>query len=345
MPEDVDKERALVFHLPAGKASGEILEIDITAGAAMFPVIETVRAWRKTGKSLAVPYSPPGFVQAESAQDAAQSLPDDGRLEWIAAAIPKLGDQGVSTLAARWPEGVPTIRQARESGTPLTSIDLDQIFQAIVATAADLALSFDLFEPPYPGYGARQLKSNDPKIVALREQIERLPADLADAVNARCTAAGVPRLSSGKARVEHLAIAQGAVARATAIHQERTEAVSHYLEALPAPFRDPFLAALGVTTNADWTEGIYSAAGYLYDGIRAGFVILDDNGAALTVPEDAFLEVVKDYGGKGAVLEAARTAAKSFGLARPASSVQVASSPVLIAATIYTRAPITEDTK
>src|SRR5262249_32211119 len=51
---EVDQEKALVIHLPAGEARCQLYVVDIAAGWEMAQVCATVRAWRKR-KDIAQP--------------------------------------------------------------------------------------------------------------------------------------------------------------------------------------------------------------------------------------------------------------------------------------------------
>lgn len=72
MPE-VNKDRALVFHLPAGKANCSVHGVNIRAGWEMAQVCGTIRDWRKR-KDLATPYRPGMYRPPSDEADAIAKL-------------------------------------------------------------------------------------------------------------------------------------------------------------------------------------------------------------------------------------------------------------------------------
>ena len=58
MPDGMDRERAIVAHLPVGQKRCDLYEVDIAAGWEMAQVCGTVRTWRSR-RDLAGPYATP----------------------------------------------------------------------------------------------------------------------------------------------------------------------------------------------------------------------------------------------------------------------------------------------
>lgn len=102
---DVDKETALVVHLPAGRARCTLHFVDIKAGWDAAQRAAWVRLWRKR-KDLSEPWSPGTRLDA---------LVE--RRTGLAARIEALKSHdlaAVKALAASWPPGLPTLKQATD---------------------------------------------------------------------------------------------------------------------------------------------------------------------------------------------------------------------------------------
>jgi hypothetical protein len=91
---DVDKQHALVVHVPAGKGECVVYEIDFRAGFEGTALCLAVKDWRKRDR-FATP------------------LLDSNR-ERVIAAIRGLTATQRGALARTWPAGVPTLKQSRD---------------------------------------------------------------------------------------------------------------------------------------------------------------------------------------------------------------------------------------
>ncbi len=106
---DVNRERALVIHLPVGEARCELHLVDIAAGWDMAQVCGTVRDWRKR-RDLSTPWS---TFAAKATVRATVEPPDvpapTTRDEWIAGRITTLvaSRAAKAMLAQHWPDGCP----------------------------------------------------------------------------------------------------------------------------------------------------------------------------------------------------------------------------------------------
>lgn len=134
MPQ-VNQSTALVFHLPVGAAHCTIYELDITEAWQMVKVCEQVRAWRKV-KGLAtkliepLPISGGSRVAAEGAstsdgEDSVTPVATPGGTDstpsaadpeavylWLRGRAETVAQAGhMHTLAAEWPDAVPTFRE------------------------------------------------------------------------------------------------------------------------------------------------------------------------------------------------------------------------------------------
>lgn len=114
MPE-IDQDVGMICHLPAGQAKCDIYFVDLNLGWEAAQHALAVRAWRKRGKSgeLAEAWTP----------TTPSTNPDVRRARLIERALTVPRDQ----LAAAWPDGVPTFKQAPTH----TGDQLDLIAMAI----------------------------------------------------------------------------------------------------------------------------------------------------------------------------------------------------------------------
>ncbi len=131
LPAKLDREVGYIVHMPA-EDKAEVVPIDIAAGwqaveQIVFPVLEW-RARKDLVQGGTVPGPPP---------------PITARVEWCKAWIQAIVRAGnADTLAAQWPEGVPTPRQGGWTDADITRI-------AIVCSNVD-ARDGKPFWPPDP---------------------------------------------------------------------------------------------------------------------------------------------------------------------------------------------------
>jgi len=320
-----------------------VYRVDLNAGAEMFDTIDRVIAWRKrrdigvavNGEAL------PANTPTTAVDTTGDSVGAGTRLGWLTAAIGRMDDTGKGALAANWPVGVPTLRQARETGVDLTDDQLDTIFRALVGVAGRLQLSFDLFGPTaYPDLDAFVL-GNHPDIADIRQRVVALPDDLAAQVAAEVNAAGVPRLESGKARTGHLAIVRGSLDRAEQANVERFALVEAHLGELPADLHTAAVGLAGGDQPAGWTATAADNLGHIADAYTSG--MLTGAGNTIVLADDAEARVLAHFGGKRPFLDACKSVAPMCGTARPASTVQALADPLLVAATFMSVTPNNEE--
>lgn len=136
----VDLETALIFHLPAGTGTCEIVEVDIAKGWELVQLCLAVREARKT-KGLFVGYTPPPA--------------DPARVEWIRSRVRAVAGcdnpKAKELLAAHWPADV--ARKADE----WTAADLDRLHDLLHAVEV-------LDDVPFP--------TEDPAVIAERARAE-----------------------------------------------------------------------------------------------------------------------------------------------------------------------------
>jgi hypothetical protein len=325
----VDQTEALVFHAPAGQGRCDVLSVDISAGREMFSIIETVRSWRKR-RDLHRPYSP-GVATNPSVAAPGEPLDDvAGRLAWVTDACTELVNAGAADeLVARWPVGIPTLKQARESGQAHNVTELDAIHRALLDAAA--AAGHPFFAAAYPDDDA-MVPANDERIITLRDRIDVLPNDLLERLQLRLSEHGTPRLSGGRARRSDVDQVTGWVDELTAEHTARRSVAAAHLGELDADVQPAAMRLAGVTGPATLTHQGAERIGIVVDALQLGYLTF--TGGDIVAADDAFARVLDAHGGaKRAVIDTARQAASLYGLARPSSSTQVASDVMLLAAT------------
>lgn len=135
MPK-VDRDRGLVIHLPVGKATCEVWDVDINAGWEMAQVCGTVRDWRKR-KDLATPYNP---TRLDVVVDDAIDYEDHAYLvDMHRDRVRIIIDAGHGPVLARaWPAGVPTMK----AGNSHTPAELDIIDRLLADVEREFRLPF-----------------------------------------------------------------------------------------------------------------------------------------------------------------------------------------------------------
>jgi hypothetical protein len=135
LPDDMDRERAVVVHMP-GDQPVQVVEIDIaTAQRAIEQIVLPTLAWRARD-DLVTPYTPPATTSA-------------ARVEWIRTRVQRIIDTGAGDqLAKLWsahPE-VPTFRQ----GGPTCDQHIDQIAAMCGQVEAEVQAAFGPTDPATP---------------------------------------------------------------------------------------------------------------------------------------------------------------------------------------------------
>jgi hypothetical protein len=132
---DVDRETAIVAHLPAGTGTCEVFAVDLVKGWEGALMADRVRSWRKETFNL-------------GRLDVAPSSSTTTRRDWLVGEVKRIvgehPDAG-RALAQCWPIGVPTFKQS-DSHT-------DEELQAIAQTCELIGGRFRLpfSETPDPG--------------------------------------------------------------------------------------------------------------------------------------------------------------------------------------------------
>lgn len=179
---DVDKERALVVHVPVGKGEASVEEFDIAWGWERAQQAGLVRESRSAAKRRGVvswPYKPgrwPGIVPAEPTSiadvltDAVAELAaptvTPGFRAVVTRRIAELTPEVAALLKQRWPEGVPGLKRDHVH----TDVELQRILVALEAAEAETIAKL---EPPAEGECA-----SDEDVEGALAVVNRLDADV-----------------------------------------------------------------------------------------------------------------------------------------------------------------------
>ncbi|MDZ7732181.1 MAG: hypothetical protein U5R31_02935, partial [Acidimicrobiia bacterium] len=233
--DGVDHQVGLVIHLPAGKATCTIYEVDLAEGWCWAQVAVDVRGWRKSkpGRELTIP------TLAETPQAAADDglsylLRDVERDTWLRARIAYLRDHhpdAFAKLAEAWPAAIPTLRSEHAHSTA----ELAQIAAVVGQVETSARVPFP--DDPLP-----------PSKTELVGRLKALPADLLAAVEGEANEAGIPNLAGRAASTAHLEAVAEMCDRAEAQHQARRAANGEALNA--ACDRDPEISGAIIRTAA-----------------------------------------------------------------------------------------------
>jgi hypothetical protein len=211
---DVDTTVGLLVHLPSGKATCDVYEVDLTLGLEAARLASSVRAWQKrkdvvtkisqpthgvseekTGEKSAVAANPsvpvPSPVTVEQVQQAfpgSMIVADPDKREWIAnrvRAIVAHSTEAVQYLMNVWPDGVPTLKASQDH----TNEQLDLIASALDRTERQHEMPFGTPDPTLPKPEARPVAQvSTRKKAAIDEGPIMSAADL-DAIKQKLAAA------------------------------------------------------------------------------------------------------------------------------------------------------------
>jgi hypothetical protein len=96
----IDKDRAIVFHLPAGEARCELYWVDLNAGREGLELALNVRAWRKRNNLN---------ERFEEGKIIASTIVE--RQNWMIERIKHMPEPAQKMLRALWPNEVPKIAE------------------------------------------------------------------------------------------------------------------------------------------------------------------------------------------------------------------------------------------
>lgn len=354
----VDRDIAVVLHLPSGQATCTVYEVDIAKGWELAQLAAEVRDWRKRAKTLA--WAAPGAsagevvqtaaaVPVEEALPVAPPAPAVDRDALIARATAVLGVEGggVNLAAAvhqrglgklkeatdadlpRWEEAIAQAERALQVAQPRTFADLRADAQAMLRRVLD--------EDPFVGLpGQETVPPSDPAIVDIIHWGSRLPADLLEQLNAETVGKGMPNLRSGKATRAQVDQARRVLDELTADHADRVAVVRKMLAGFDGDERAAMLAEVSFTAEPS-VEALTAAEaaqlGVLCDALDRGVVCFDysSGSAVLRTTDDTEAQMVAAGGSRSAALDAAKATAERLGLTRPRSVAAAAHRPILAA--------------
>lgn len=313
---DVDRDVAIMMHVPAGSGECKLYEVDIAAGWEAAQLAVEIRGWRKR-KDLAAELNPAVSVAA----------PDDGglRAEHARQRLVKLADAQASIS---WPAGVQTFKEVRLSRHIYTHDELLRIEQAL--SDAEGAIEAE-FPPPEPRC--------DPDLLArMIARLETLPKDLFDGIVVDAQREHIPNLrQSGGISIRHLQILEVLVDAA----ETETAARTNTARGLLGEYGDDvslgrtILALAGArdlgTVDEETSVRVTAIVEALDDDLLV--VHTAEDGTDSIVPSGKAEDLIVDFGGEGravAVKKAAEIAA-AHGLTRPRSVAVASSDPLLVA--------------
>lgn len=306
---DVDLEQAVVIHLPAGTGKCTLHMVDIKAGWEAARLCRDVRAWRTT-RNLATPF---------------ESTTSE-RAKWLANRVATLKDSypaALQELATRWPEGVPTFKQGGHTEDHLLQISL-------VLSDVEARHQVEFGDPdPARRRPPAQVVEN------LIDRASKLPADIAEMVERRGSAAGIPHVRSRQFLLAHVdqvdailgEFEAAAVARAAEVQQLVAE-ITDGDAALVTAVHEACGVAVGspfARTQVDVLAAVRAAMNDLW----LAYGEVDDRIVVTGVNAEARL--VEKYGSKKDALAACKEIAETHGLAKPKSVTDAAADVALVA--------------
>lgn len=169
---DVDTTVGLLVHLPSGKATCDVYEVDLTLGLEAARLASNVRAWQKrkdvvtkisqpthgvseekTGEKSAVAANPsvpaPSPVTIEAIQEAfpgSKIVADPAKREWITERVRAIvghSTEAVQYLTGVWPDDVPTLKASQDH----TNEQLDLIAAALDRAERQYEMPFATPDP------------------------------------------------------------------------------------------------------------------------------------------------------------------------------------------------------
>ena len=99
----IEKDRAIVFHLPAGEARCELYWVDLKAGREGLQLALDVRAWRKRN-DINERFEEAKIIKLDTGLDK--------RRDWMTARIKHMPEPAQKMLRALWPNEVPKLGEA-----------------------------------------------------------------------------------------------------------------------------------------------------------------------------------------------------------------------------------------
>ena len=149
----VDKDRGIVFHLPAGEGRCELHWVDLNAGLEGLDLAFTVRAWRKRN-NLTEQFEE-GKIIKMPVVEVAETPYLQLRKGWLTARIIAMPSEAQMLLKATWPDDVPKISEC-------TNDQLDQVIEVLQSIEAMHNVQFFMPDPTKPPKPRKTVK---PKVI------------------------------------------------------------------------------------------------------------------------------------------------------------------------------------
>lgn len=238
---------------------------------------------------------------------------------------------GKAELNRLWKAAIPTIptpKKAEATGHDYTVDELMAIEAVVIAADASAGVPFpyidDLSEPT-----AAKVAKDDERVIKLIGQFKGLPAYLRNELRDAMKAEKIPPVAEGKATEAHMPRIYELFAHYEEIAQQRADRIIDAIEAINRSTVDikAVFAHLGVA-QPDQIVGDTEELFLLMKGaIQLGWVG-EIGGHLIGLGKD----VLDIYGGKSAVLQAARREAKRFkNVESPKNADEVLENPILVA--------------
>ena len=301
---EVDTERAVVVHLPAGQATCTLHIVDIKQGWEAARLCAQVRQWRQN-RQLAVPFTTPD------------------RRTYLAGRVENLRDrypEALADLAGMWPEGVPTFK----SGATLDADQLDRIALAVSTVEAKHSVAFGESDPA-------DRRPDTEQLAALNARLAALPVDLLEAVNTAARRLDLPNINTRQFRQRHVADAEQLLADAEQAAASRWDEAQHLLDHICAGdlALHPAVHDACASDGSSWSAQQLDVLRAISRAAEQQHLVWTE-GVLCTV--DAEQQLVSWHGGtKRDALAAVKQIADAFGLAKPRSISDAALNPTLVA--------------
>ena len=127
----IEKDRAIVFHLPAGEARCELYWVDLKAGREGLQLALDVRAWRKRN-DINERFEEAKIIKLDTGLDK--------RRDWMTARIKHMPEPAQKMLRALWPNEVPKLADA-------SSEQIDLLIRIVGLLEAEHSVQFFETDP------------------------------------------------------------------------------------------------------------------------------------------------------------------------------------------------------
>jgi len=314
-PAQFDQQIGVLIHAPAGQGTCTIHTVDLEFGWEQAHLARRVYDSQKTKQ--------PRVLTPLPAVDRSTELVTN-----LTERLQALPPEAVAVCRQHWPKGVPTLKQARETGAPLTAGQIAAITATVEIAEAFTGAQFNppttiTATQPAPAPAAptkpHLAAVADPALVdKLINEIQDLPADLVDTITNQAKEAGIGNLRRGVTVTQAAQIQQWVTGAAAELGTRLGTVYAAQTKCGPA-----VLELCGITDPEKPTSLEVSKLRAVGWAIRRNVL-----NAELTPTGECEI-------GKGAMLAAGRVMAGMFGLPSPNSSAEVLTNPLLLALVVH----------